>query len=143
MKIPKQTVILAGVIALVLVGVYAMLASKSPTTVDVAEEGGAAAAGGTTIPASGLVTMIDLGATECIPCKMMAPILEEVKQEYENRAEIIFIDVWKNPAQAKKFNIKTIPTQIFFDADGVEKMRHVGFMDKKRIVAILAKLGAS
>ncbi len=143
MKIQKETIILTGVIVLVLVGVYFMLGSKSSTTVDVVNESGVAATGTTVIPASGLVTMIDLGATECIPCKMMAPILEEVKQEYQGRAEIIFIDVWKNPDQAKKYNIRAIPTQIFFDADGVEKERHVGFMDKKKIVATLTKLGAS
>ncbi|HOP14810.1 MAG TPA: thioredoxin family protein, partial [Lentimicrobium sp.] len=42
---------------------------------------------------SGKVTMIDLGADKCIPCKMMAPILEELKKEYAGRADIIFIDV--------------------------------------------------
>jgi len=41
--------------------------------------------------------MIDLGATECIPCKMMAPIIEELKKEYAGRANVIFIDVWKHP----------------------------------------------
>ena len=44
-------------------------------------------------PARGRVTMIDLGATECIPCKMMAPIIEELKAEYAGKAEIVFIDV--------------------------------------------------
>ncbi len=93
--------------------------------------------------ASGKVTMIDLGATECIPCKMMAPIIEELKKEYAGRADIIFIDVWKNPAQAKKYGIRGIPTQIFFDAAGNEVHRNVGFMDKKRIVAVLTRLGVA
>ena len=51
---------------------------------------------------SGKVTMIDLGATECIPCKMMAPIIEELKKEYAGKADIIFIDVWKNPGSGEK-----------------------------------------
>ena len=89
------------------------------------------------------VTMIDLGATECIPCKMMAPIIEELKKEYAGRADIIFIDVWKNPDQAKKYGIRSIPTQIFFDANGREVHRNTGFMDKKRIVDILSRLGVS
>lgn len=93
--------------------------------------------------APGKVTMIDLGATECIPCKMMAPIIEELKKEYAGRAEIIFIDVWKNPAEAKRYGIGAIPTQIFFDADGREVHRHIGFMDKKRIVEVLTRLGDS
>lgn len=92
---------------------------------------------------SGRVTMIDLGAEECAPCKMMAPILEELKKEYDGKADIIFIDVWKDPGQAKKFGVRAIPTQIFFDADGREFYRHTGFMDKKRIVDIFSKMGVS
>ena len=92
---------------------------------------------------SGKVTMIDLGATECIPCKMMAPILEELRKEYAGKADIVFIDVWKNPSEAKKYGIRAIPTQIFFDAEGREVNRHTGFMDKKRIVEILSRLGVS
>lgn len=87
--------------------------------------------------------MIDLGATECIPCKMMAPIIEELQKEYAGRVDIIFIDVWKDPAQAKKYGIRAIPTQVFFDKNGNEVHRNIGFMDKKRIVEILSKLGVS
>lgn len=94
-------------------------------------------------PGTGRVTMIDLGATECIPCKMMAPILAELKIQYAGKADILFIDVWKNPAQAKAYGIQTIPTQIFFDKKGREVFRHIGFMDKQRIVDILFKLGVS
>ena len=93
--------------------------------------------------ASGKVTMIDLGAGECIPCKMMAPIIEELKKEYAGRADIIFIDVWKNPAEAKRYGIRAIPTQIFFDAQGREVHRNTGFMEKKRIVEVLTRLGVS
>jgi thioredoxin 1 len=97
----------------------------------------------TSTPAAGRVTMIDLGATECIPCKMMAPILEELKKEYAGRADIIFIDVWKNRDAARKYGIRAIPTQIFYDAEGREVHRHTGFMDKKSIVEILTRLGVS
>ena len=95
------------------------------------------------VPTPGMVTMVDLGAQKCVPCKMMAPIIAELKKEYAGRAGIIFIDVWKNPDQGKKFGIRAIPTQIFFDADGREVHRHTGFMDKKRIVDILSRLGVS
>lgn len=93
--------------------------------------------------AAGRVTMIDLGATECVPCKMMAPIIEELKKEYTGKADIIFIDVWKNPDQARKYGIRAIPTQIFYDAQGKEVHRNLGFMDKKRIVDVLTRLGVS
>lgn len=85
--------------------------------------------------------MLDLGADQCRPCKMMAPILEELKKAYEGRAEIIFIDVWKNRDQAEKYGIRAIPTQIFFNEKGEEVRRHTGFMDKKTIVRNLSDLG--
>jgi thioredoxin 1 len=94
-------------------------------------------------PGTGRVTMIDLGATECIPCKMMAPIIEELKTRYAGKADIVFIDVWKYPDQAEKFGVKVIPTQIFYDANGKEVFRNIGFLDKNRIVDILTKLGVS
>jgi len=94
-------------------------------------------------PSAGRVTLLDLGAGKCIPCKMMAPILEELEKEYAGRADIIFIDVWENPEQARKYGIRAIPTQIFFDANGREVHRHTGFMDKKSIVEILTRLGVS
>jgi thioredoxin 1 len=93
------------------------------------------------IPVPGMVTMVDLGAKSCIPCKMMAPILQELQQEYEGRAAIIFIDVWENPAAGGHFAIRVIPTQIFYDAQGQEVFRHEGFMDKRSIVAVLKKQG--
>jgi thioredoxin 1 len=93
------------------------------------------------VPTPGLVTMLDLGATKCIPCKMMAPIIEELKTEYAGRASILFIDVWDHRDQAQRFGIQGIPTQIFFDKEGKEVGRHVGFMDKPSIVAFFDRLG--
>lgn len=93
------------------------------------------------VPTPGQVTMVDLGAHKCIPCKMMAPIIEELQKEYEGRASIIFIDVWKHRDQAQRFGIRGIPTQIFYDKTGKEVGRHLGFMDKKSIVAKFDELG--
>ena len=92
-------------------------------------------------PVKGMVTMLDIGADRCVPCKMMAPILKEVEAEYQGKAAILFIDVWKNPEQGKSFRIRAIPTQIFYDKEGHEVLRHEGFMDKKSIVAVLERLG--
>jgi thioredoxin 1 len=86
-------------------------------------------------------TLIDLGATKCIPCKMMAPILEELKTEYAGTFDVVFIDVWENPDAAKKHNINLIPTQIFFNADGKELFRHEGFFAKEDILAKWKELG--
>ena len=93
------------------------------------------------VPVSGMVTMIDLGAKKCIPCKMMAPIMEKMEKVYRGKAAIVFIDVWENRGQAGRFGIGLIPTQIFFDREGKEVYRHVGFMSEEAIVAQLKKMG--
>ena len=101
----------------------------------------AADADGMQAPTPDMVTMVDLGAHKCIPCKMMAPIIEELQKEYAGRASIIFIDVWKHKEQAQRFGIHSIPTQIFYDRQGKEVGRHVGFLDKKSIMDRFGKLG--
>jgi thioredoxin 1 len=93
------------------------------------------------VPVPGKVTMVDIGAKKCIPCKMMAPIMAELEKEYKDKAAIVFIDVWENPAAGKQYRIQLIPTQIFYTAEGKEVLRHEGFMDKAAIVAELEKLG--
>ncbi|HKL00538.1 MAG TPA: thioredoxin family protein [Desulfotignum sp.] len=93
------------------------------------------------LPVKGMVTMIDLGATKCIPCKMMAPILEKLETAYRDRAVIAFIDVWQHREQAPRFGIRAIPTQVFFDVEGKEVYRHQGFMDEKSIVEQLTRMG--
>lgn len=94
------------------------------------------------IPVKGMATMVNLGANQCLPCRMMAPILEELKDEYKGKTAIVFLDVWKDPSQARRFKIRVIPTQIFFDKKGKEIYRHQGFLEKKKIIQILKKLGA-
>ncbi|MUM77456.1 thioredoxin fold domain-containing protein [Pseudodesulfovibrio sp. F-1] len=94
-----------------------------------------------TTPVPGLATMVDIGAHSCIPCKMMAPILKDVAAEVEGRAAIVFIDVWHYNDEAKKYGIRVIPTQIFYDAQGKERYRHEGFMSKADIMVKLVELG--
>jgi thioredoxin 1 len=93
------------------------------------------------LPVKGMVTMIDLGADQCVPCKMMAPILAKLEKDYKDRAAIVVIDVYKHRDQVDRFRIRAIPTQIFFDADGKEVARHVGFMSEKAIVDQLTRMG--
>lgn len=93
------------------------------------------------LPVKGIVTMIDLGAKKCIPCKMMAPILEKMEKIYRDKAAIVFIDVWENREQAERFGIDAIPTQIFFNQEGKEVQRHVGFMSETEIMAQLKNMG--
>lgn len=102
---------------------------------------GAESSGVPDIPVKNMVTMVDLGAKKCIPCKLMAPIMESLEQKYQGKAAIHFIDVWDHPEQSRKFGIKTIPTQIFFDREGKEVYRHEGFLDEDTIEAKLESLG--
>ena len=88
-----------------------------------------------------LPRLLDIGADKCIPCKMMAPTLEELRKEYAGKLEVVFIDVWKNPSAGKEFGIKLIPTQIFFDGAGQELYRHQGFFSKEDILKQWNKLG--
>jgi thioredoxin 1 len=93
------------------------------------------------VPVKGMVTMVDLGADSCIPCKMMMPIITKLEKAYRGKAAIVFIDVWKDKEPAKRFGIRAIPTQIFFDKDGKEVYRHTGFMSEADIVSELKKMG--
>lgn len=87
--------------------------------------------------------LLDLGSKACIPCKMMAPLLEELTKEYAGKLQVEFIDVWvkENAAKAKEYGIKAIPTQIFFAPDGKELWRHEGFISKEDIMAKWKELG--
>jgi thioredoxin 1 len=93
------------------------------------------------IPVKGKVTMVDLGARKCIPCKMMAPILQRLEKHYAGKAAIIFVDVWEDPEAGDHFGIQGIPTQIFFDKAGKEIYRHGGFLSEEAIVARLKSMG--
>ncbi|MFA6290957.1 MAG: thioredoxin family protein [Victivallales bacterium] len=84
-----------------------------------------------------LPKLVDLGASKCIPCKKMAPILEELKKEYAGVFDVEFIDVWQkeNAKKAEEFKVESIPTQVFLDPKGKELWRHVGFISKEDILA--------
>ena len=91
--------------------------------------------------AAALPRLVDLGAGKCIPCKMMAPILEDLKQTQAGRLNVEFIDVWQTPEAGKPYGINVIPTQIFYDAAGKELFRHEGFFSKEDILAKWKEFG--
>ena len=85
--------------------------------------------------------LVDLGAGKCIPCKAMAPILEQLHADYAGRLEVTFIDVWQKPDEAQAYRIQMIPTQIFYGADGRELARHEGFISREEILSKWKALG--
>src|ERR1035437_2206523 len=123
MKTPIKILIVAA-LAVTVVAAGALKQGKNE-----AKEGPAASG-----PRAALPRLVDLGAGKCIPCKKMAPILEELKKEYAGRMEVEFIDVWKNRDAGKAYGVEMIPTQIFYDASGKELDRHTGFFGREDIL---------
>lgn len=66
----------------------------------------------------GLPIIIDFGADSCIPCKEMAPVLNELNKELQGKAIIKFVDVWKYQSFSQDYPIRVIPTQVLIDSDG-------------------------
>ena len=129
----------AAKLAIILILVFAALAavyfkSKNKTTGDSNDAQSSSFE-------SGLPRLVDLGAEKCIPCKMMAPILDELRDEYEDKLDVVIIDVKKNPKAIQEYEIDLIPTQIFYDASGKELFRHVGFFSKEEILDKWKQLG--
>ena len=91
--------------------------------------------------ASGKPVLVDFGANSCVPCRQLRPILKEVSKEYSGKAEILVIDVYKYQTLAKEHKIMLIPTLVFFDSKGKEVFRHLGVLDKEKIVAKLKEIG--
>ncbi len=81
-----------------------------------------------------LPRLLELGSEKCMPCRMMKPILAELEKEYAGQLKVEVIDVAKQPSVASKYKIRSIPTQIFFDAKGKEIFRHVGYYPKADIL---------
>ena len=85
--------------------------------------------------------LVDLGADKCVSCKMMAPVLDEMRTACAGQLQVDFIDVWQDPEAGERHGVRIIPTQIFFDAEGRELFRHEGFFAKDDMLAKWKELG--
>ena len=90
---------------------------------------------------SGRPSMVDFGASGCQPCEMMAPILEMLKKKYEGKANVLFVHVREEQVLASRYGVQSIPVQVFFDKDGKEVFRHVGFFPQDELEKKLAEMG--
>ena len=93
------------------------------------------------IAQSPLPKLLDFGRGKCIPCKKMAPILQELSEEYKDRVIIKIIEIDQEPGLTTANRIRLIPTQIFFDAKNQEVLRHEGFMSKDDVKKVFHKMG--
>lgn len=133
--IPRNVVVIACLF--LLAGAVAADAASSSKSTSVKASVKLAASVPQTLP-----LLVDVGADKCIPCKMMAPILEGLKKEYAGILDVLFVDAWKNPDEARKYGVRGIPTQIFYDASGRELGRHMGYISKEDILRGFEELGA-
>lgn len=89
------------------------------------------------------VTFVELGSVNCIPCKMMQPVMKAVEEKFGSRVRIVFYDVWtpEGRQDAMKYRIRAIPTQVFLDKNGNEYFRHEGFFPQAEVEKVLARKG--
>ena len=90
-----------------------------------------------------LITFVELGSVNCVPCKQMQPVMKAIEENYGGQIKIIFYDVWKEDQSkyADQFGIRLIPTQVFLDKEGNEIFRHEGFFPEEEIDIFLQKQG--
>ena len=92
---------------------------------------------------SHLVTFIELGSVNCVPCRMMQPVMQELEKNFPNDLQVLFYDVWtKEQSQyGREYGIRVIPTQVFLDKNGNEFFRHEGFFPYEQVVEVLKGQG--
>jgi thiol-disulfide isomerase/thioredoxin len=90
---------------------------------------------------SGKPTLVEFGAAGCVPCDMMQPILDRLRKKFPDTLNVVFVHVGENQLLGARFGIRSIPVQAFFDKNGEEVFRHVGFYAEKDVLEQLARLG--
>lgn len=92
---------------------------------------------------SGRPTLVEFGAAGCGPCDMMQPIVDNLRKNYSDRLNVVFVPVREEQVLAARYGIRSIPVQAFFDATGGEVFRHVGFFPEAEILKQLSRMGVS
>jgi thioredoxin 1 len=85
-------------------------------------------------------TVADFGSSSCVPCIQLRPVLRGLKDTYNDRINVLVMEVSDNRDLARQYKVRLVPTLIFFDAKGKEVRRSVGYMDREDIEKILRDL---
>jgi thioredoxin 1 len=80
--------------------------------------------------------LMDFWAEWCGPCKMIAPILDQIADEYKGRLQVVKLDVEENQAISMKYGVRSIPTLMLFKG-GVVEAQHVGMLSKEQLIRLL------
>ncbi len=91
--------------------------------------------------AARLPKVVKVGRTDCLPCKDMSAILGVVKEEVAGKAKVELVNLEDEPNAVQKYNIKGIPTTMFFDENGKEVYRQIGVVPKEEVIDWLKKAG--
>jgi len=91
--------------------------------------------------AEGKIVMLELGSVGCVPCEQMKPVMQKLRDTYQGKLEVIFIDVREAHDTGRQFGVHMIPTQVFLDKSGKEFHRHIGFYSFEEIAPVLKKAG--
>ncbi|MHB8845141.1 MAG: thioredoxin family protein [Nitrospirota bacterium] len=91
--------------------------------------------------AAGRIVMLELGSVGCIPCEQMKPVMARLSEAYQGKLDVIFVDVKKDSATARRYGVYMIPVQVFLDKKGKEFHRHVGFYSYEEIAPVLKNAG--
>ncbi|MGB2868433.1 MAG: thioredoxin fold domain-containing protein [Bacteroidota bacterium] len=92
---------------------------------------------------SASITFIELGSVNCIPCRLMQPVMKSIGKKYGNQINVVFYDIWtrEQSKYAQVYGIRVIPTQVFLDKEGKEVFRHEGFFPEAEIDKLVQKHG--
>ncbi len=149
MPFPRKAVLIifSIMISLLVVGCKNEEARAGKESIPAAEtpagEASSAASNAGEMQKQGKVTFLEFGSVNCIPCKMMKPVMEKVENTYPDRVKVVFHDVWTPDGRdlGSAYGVRMIPTQVFLDSEGKEFFRHEGYLPFEEADKVLRKHG--